>query len=235
MAARRPEPHAPSPSALLLRAATLTRRFGGLAAVDARLARPARRRGARGDRHQRRRQVDADQHAVGRDAAPATAASSFDGHDITRLVAAAARARRHRPQLPAHHDLPEVQRARELPPRARRRARRAPGRCGSAAAALRRTAPTRAATALAAGRARRRRRRAAPARSATAASASSRSRCAWRRGRACCCSTSRSPAWAPRRPSRMLALLADAEARATRSCSSSTTWTRCSASPTASP
>ena len=33
---------------------------------------------------------------------------------------------------------------------------------------------------------------------------------------------------------RMLALLADAQARRTRSCSSSTTWTRCSASPTAS-
>ena len=34
---------------------------------------------------------------------------------------------------------------------------------------------------------------------------------------------------------RMLALLADAEAPATRCCWSSTTWTRCSASPTASP
>ena len=31
---------------------------------------------------------------------------------------------------------------------------------------------------------------------------------------------------------RMLALLIDTEARATRCCSSSTTWTRCSASPT---
>ena len=39
-----------------------------------------------------------------------------------------------------------------------------------------------------------------PVRSAMAASASSKSRCAWRRARKCCCSTSRSPAWAPRKP-----------------------------------
>jgi branched-chain amino acid transport system ATP-binding protein len=39
-----------------------------------------------------------------------------------------------------------------------------------------------------------------PACCRTARSASSRSRCAWRPGRACCCSTSRWPAWAPRKP-----------------------------------
>jgi len=38
------------------------------------------------------------------------------------------------------------------------------------------------------------------ARPAMAASVSWRSRCAWPRIRACCCSTSRSPAWAPRKP-----------------------------------
>ena len=53
-----------------------------------------------------------------------------------------------------------------------------------------------------AGRRRPRRRvqRSPPARSATAASASWRSPCAWPPGRVCCCSTSRWPAWAPRRP-----------------------------------
>ena len=65
---------------------------------------------------------------------PATSGSiHFDGHDITDWSQPQARARRHRPQLPAHDDLPGVQRAGELPPvRAGRRCR-APGRCGKRA------------------------------------------------------------------------------------------------------
>ena len=50
----------------LLAATALTRRFGGLVAVDQVDAGVARGRRARGDRPERRRQVDAGQPAVGR-------------------------------------------------------------------------------------------------------------------------------------------------------------------------
>ena len=49
-----------------------------------RLDRARARRGARGDRHQRRRQVDADQHAVGRDCRLATARSSCSARTSPR-------------------------------------------------------------------------------------------------------------------------------------------------------
>ena len=71
-------------------------------------------------------------------AAVATAASRFDGDDVTALGAAAARARRRRPQLPAHHHLPRVQRARELPPRGAGRGAAAVGDLGSRRGGVRR-------------------------------------------------------------------------------------------------
>ena len=84
-----------------------------------------------------------------------------------------------------------------------------------------------------AGRPRRSRRRRWPAPWRTASSASWRSPWRWRRGRACCCSTSRWPAWAPTSRSAWCSCCARC-AGATRSCWSSTTWTRCSRWPTAS-
>ena len=59
------EPLAGTTGAPLLRARGVTRRFGGLAAVSGGVARPRRGRDSCGDRHQRRRQVDADQRACG--------------------------------------------------------------------------------------------------------------------------------------------------------------------------
>ena len=160
------------------------------------------RRGARGDRHQRRRQVDADQHAVGR-ARPASARSQLlAARTSPRWLAAAARAA---PASAAATSAPRSSRASRVLENCRLAAQaRAPAavgdlgvrrdRCAQRCRRARRAAaragladgwPTRLAGTL---RARR-------------ASASSRSRCAWRPSRACCCSTSRSPAWAPRRPS----------------------------------
>ena len=106
-------------------------------------------------------------------------------------------ARRHRAQLSAHDDLPGAQRARELPPQRAGRTT-APWRSGSPPQAAR-TARRRARCART-RRAWRRRRASGRHAEPWRRSASSRSRCAWPRARGCCCSTSRWPAWAPRKP-----------------------------------
>ena len=67
------------------RRADLTRRFGGLAAVQRRRARARARQAARGARPERRRQDDADQPAVGRPRAAAPARIRYKGADITGL------------------------------------------------------------------------------------------------------------------------------------------------------
>ena len=184
----------------LLARVDVTRRFGGLTAVD-RVSLDARaRRGARRDRHQRRRQVDARQRARRRAAADRRDASQLHGRDVTRWSQPRRARARHRAQLPAHDDLSALHGVRELPARGAGAppARRCDLR--SAAAALR--AKARASrTRDRAGRPHRADATASPARCRTARSASSRSRCASRPRRRCCCSTSRSPAWAPRKPS----------------------------------
>ena len=189
-------------------------------------------RTACGDRHQRRRQVDADQHAVGR------AAGDERAHRARRrrhhgLVAAAASARRHRPQLPAHHHLSDAHRVRE----------RAPVRAGRAAAALGGVASGSALQRQHATRRGRRCRRAGladvaaapgrPAQPRPAAPARDRDVPGHQAARA---AARRAAGRHGRRRDRAHARAADrAEARATRCCWSSTTWTPCSASPTASP
>ena len=94
----------------------LTRRFGGLAAVDA----------VSIDLHVGEIHAVIGTNGAGKstlvnmlsgELAPTAGTVRFAGHDVTRWAAAAARPRRHRPQLPAHHHLQRVQRARELPPR----------------------------------------------------------------------------------------------------------------------
>ena len=156
--------------------------------------------------------------------------SQLRGDDITALVAAAARARRHRPQLPAHDDLPEFTVLENCRLAAQARAPR-PWTSGGAGGALRRSA------AAAARRARRggprRARRAHRRRAATARSASSRSRCAWRRAPRVLLLDEPLAGMGAEETERMLALLAGLK-RGTRCCWSSTTWTRCSASPTGS-
>ena len=184
---------------VLLRARDVTRRFGGLVAVDRVSLELRARQRARGDRHQRRRQVDADQRAVGRAArqrgqrASCAARTSRAGPQPRRARAGLGRSYQRTTIFPQLHG------ARELPPRRAGAPPAAVGAGGRCAARVHRER---------AGRARRRRarrpgRRARsrrPARCRTASSASSRSRCAWPPHPRCCCSTSRWPAWAPRRP-----------------------------------
>ena len=160
--------------------------------------------------------------------------SRFAGARRHALVAAAARARRHRPQLPAHRRSSPSSPCSRTAGWPRRRARqRAVGvwerraRCD----AQRRARATRALDAAGldgdAGRDRRH----------AAATASKR-----QLEIAMCLATAPQvllldeplAGMGAEETERMLALLADAQARRTRSCWSSTTWTRCSASPTAS-
>ena len=164
--------------------------------------------------------------------APSAGSVRFAGHDVTALAAAAPRPRRPRPQLPAHDDLPRVQRARELPPRG----------AGARAAAVDRLGA-------------RRRRRAASLAAATQAldaaglapvagrTAGTLSHGAKRQLEIAMCLATAPRALLLDEPlagmgaeetGRMLALLDGAQGAGTRSCWSSTTWTRCSASPTAS-
>ena len=215
------------------RASDLTRRFGGLAAVDDVSLDLARRRGARGDRHQRRGQVDADQHAVGRAAAPAAA-----GRAASATTSRAGRSRGARaPASAAATSAPRSSRASRCSRTAASPRRRsepaAVGDLGARRAALRGSSARGARAALA------RAGLTATCSSAPAGALSHGEQAPARdrdvpghRAARCCCSTSRSPAWAPRRPSACWQLLARAEGAATRSCWSSTTWTRCSASPT---
>ncbi len=191
----------------------------------------ARRRDPRRHRHQRRRQVDAHQHALGR-ARAERRQRSLRRPRRDALAAAAPRPRRPRPQLPAHDDLRRVQRARELPPRG----------AGERAAAV-------------AGLGARRQRRDAASPSATRALAAAgldgdagRIAATLSHGAKRQLEIAMCLATAPRallldeplagmgaeETGRMLDAARGAEGRATRSCSSSTTWTRCSASPTAS-
>ena len=108
------------------------------------------------------------------------------------------------------------------------------GAAGPARAGGGRSAATRAvADEASAARALPPRRRDGPAgraRSPTASSACSRSRSRWPAGRACCCSTSRSPAF-PRVSARRSSTPSPHCRATSRSCSSSTTWTWSSASP----
>ena len=218
-----------------LRGERLTRRWGGLTAVNAVSLDLVARQRARRHRHQRRRQVDADQPAVRRDPAHGRARRAAGRRTSPRWTQPRARPRRPRPQLPAHHHLSAASRVLEnCRLAAQARAPAALGLVG-ARAALRRSAR----------RPRTQRRGSAPGsatsldragRAAVArrASASSRSRCAWPptpRGAA----ARRAAGRHGRRGDRAHAGAAGRAARpATRSCWSSTTWTRCSASPTAS-
>ena len=185
--------------AVLLRARELTRRFGGLVAVDRVSIELARGAGARGDRHQRRRQVHADQRAVGR-----AAGHVGHGRAARRRTSRAGRSRSARapgigrsyqrntifPHFTVLENCRLAAQARHQQPWAlvAEREHAAPSRCP------RRATPPRAPGWPTCWSAR-------PARCRTASSASSRSRCAWPPNPRCCCSTSRWPAWAPRRPS----------------------------------
>ncbi len=152
--------------------------LGWVGGGEQRVDRAGARHRARGDRHQRRRQVDAHQHALGR--VPAVGRGGrADGPGRHRLDAATARACWARTQLPAQHDLPELHGLRELP---------ASG-AGARAEALgdlaaRRPLPGQRAAGQGSGHACRPRQRCSSAWRAccrTGRSASSRSRCAWRR------------------------------------------------------
>ena len=213
-----------------------TRRFGGLAAVNASRSTLARGERPRGDRHQRRRQVDADQHAVGRAAAASAGTRRARGTRRHALAAAErARARGLGRSYQRTNDLPAASPCSRTAGSPRRRARQHALRAGWRARRAARATSTRARARARARRPRGTRATASPARSQPRRAAPARDRDVPRdRRRACCCSTSRSPAWAPRRRERMLDAARDAQATATRSCWSSTTWTRCSASPTAS-
>ena len=204
-----------------------TRASAGLRAVDDVSLDARMRRDPRGDRHQRRRQVDADQHALRR-----ARADRRDGRAWRprrhRLDAGRARARRPRPLLPAHHDLPALHACSRTAGSRRRRARRGRWRCSARAGARRRRRGARRARRSATvglGGSRRRRRRHC---SATASSASSRSR--W------CLATDPTVLLLDEPLAGMGAEETDAHARAARSaqapstrcCWSSTTWTRCS-------
>ena len=198
------------------------------------LDRPARRRDACRDRHQRRRQVDADQHALRRDRRRrAGTRRASPAHDVTALVAAAARARRPRPQLPAHDDLPEFSvlencrlAAQAATPRPWTLLASGGGRC---ATSLRRGAS---------------RRSTRPACADVAArTAGTLSHGGKRQLEIAMCLATRAARAAARRAARRHGRRGDRahagaarprSSRRTRSCWSSTTWTRCSASPTGS-
>ena len=210
----------------------LTKRFGGLVATDGSRSR-SRRRGPRADRPQRRRQDDADRASSPASSRPTRAASCFAGEDITAASTsraasgAALRARSRSPRSSRIHRARQcrARRAGHARPQLPLLALRARGR-----ARLRgRRAPSLEQVGLAGARGRRRPRtlawRAAAARDRHRARAA---------GRACCCSTSPWPAWGPR-SRRMVALCSPPQAQVHASCSSSTTWTPCSRSPTASP
>jgi branched-chain amino acid transport system permease protein len=103
----------------ILRTQGLTKRFGGLVAVEQGFARPARRRSPCRDRPQRRRQVDPDQPAVGRPAADLRLGCMFEGRDIAGSSADQHLAHGHRPQLPEDQHLPAfhgVSKMRAWPP-----------------------------------------------------------------------------------------------------------------------
>ena len=156
-----------------------TRRFGGLAAVDDVSLDLARRRDPCRHRHQRRRQVDADQHALGRARAERRARSARRRTTSRAGRSRGARAPASAAATSARRSSPSSACSRTAASR-RRRARRGRGASGSA----------RRATCAASG-ASRSARSTPPASTATPAriagdaeprraSASSRSRCAWR-------------------------------------------------------
>ena len=146
----------------LLAVETLTRRFGGLVAVNA-VTLDLRR----GEVHAVIGTNGAGKSTLINMLSGEIAASdgriALDGEDITTRAAVAPRARRRRPQLPAHHDLPGVHGARELPPGGAGRDAAALGDL-AVVAALRRPAMPRRDEALAARRPRGRGRSASPAR-----------------------------------------------------------------------
>jgi branched-chain amino acid transport system ATP-binding protein len=162
--------------------------------------------------------------------APTAGSVRFAGHDVTRWAQPRRARAGPRPQLPAHHHLQRVQRARELPA----------GGAGAGAATVdllgargeRRPSLDAAKQALAA----------AGLAALAARTAGTLSHGAKRQLEIAMClatapqrssSTSRSPAWAARRAGGCWPC-SPRSSPGTRSCWSSTTWTRCSASPTGS-